>query len=326
MKTKSHFARLIGASLLCAAPFAATQAQAHAGLQPAQTGPGKSYRAVIGIGHGCDGAATTSVRVSLPDGFYNAKPMPKPGWTLKVIEGAYAQPFDNYGTSMRAGARQIIWSGGTLDDAWFDEFIIKGSIGPDVAPDSKLFFPTLQECGAASIDWADTSGSHDADPAPYVTVTATEPGADDHHAHGAADPAAVTLGALTLSQPFTRAMAPHAPVGGGYVTITNTGNSDDRLISATSDAAAQTQIHEMTMQGDVMKMRELSDGLPIPAGQTVTLAPGGLHLMFMGVKTPFAEGQQIKVTLVFEKAGAVEIALPVGAMSAKAPMGEHAGH
>ncbi len=121
----------------------------------------------------------------------------------------------------------------------------------------------------------------------------------------------VHLGDINLSAPFTRATLPNAPVGGGFVSIENIGTIADRLVSASSPAADVVQIHEMAMEGDVMKMRQLTDGLEIPAGETVTLAPGGLHLMFLGLKQAFVEGQTVPVTLVFEQAGSVELALPV---------------
>jgi len=121
----------------------------------------------------------------------------------------------------------------------------------------------------------------------------------------------VHLGEINISAPFTRATLPNAPVGGGFLTIENTGDQTDRLISATSSVAGDTQIHEMSMQGDVMKMRELAEGLEIPAGATVALAPGGYHIMFMGLNQAFVEGESITITLVFEKAGSVEVELPV---------------
>lgn len=135
----------------------------------------------------------------------------------------------------------------------------------------------------------------------------------------------VHLGAINISLPFTRATLPNAPVGGGFLTIENEGPEADRLISATSPAADVVQIHEMKMEGEVMKMRPLAEGLELPAGETVVLSPGGLHLMFMGLKQAFIEGETVPVTLVFEKAGTVEIALPVlGAAADAAPAGEHA--
>lgn len=144
-----------------------------------------------------------------------------------------------------------------------------------------------------------------------------------------ADP--VSQGDLVLSDAYVRAMPPNAPVAGGFVTITNKGKQDDRLVAARSPQAGEMQIHEMAMDGDVMKMRELPDGLPIPAGSTVELKPGGYHLMFMQVPKPFAEGETVETTLVFEKAG--EIALPLAVRAkAAAPAGQqghgsdHAGH
>jgi copper(I)-binding protein len=136
----------------------------------------------------------------------------------------------------------------------------------------------------------------------------------------ATDADTITLGDLQISGPFTRATLPNAPVGAGYLTITNTGSSDDRLVSANSPAAGVTQIHEMKMEGDVMKMAELPDGLVIPAGGSVSLTPGGFHIMFMQLKQSFAEGSTVPVTLVFEKAGSIDLELAVGAPNADAPM------
>lgn len=131
----------------------------------------------------------------------------------------------------------------------------------------------------------------------------------------------VVLGDLTISGGFSRATLPNAPVGGGFVTITNAGTSDDRLVAATSPAAGEVQLHEMAMEGDVMKMRELPDGIPVPAGATVVLEPGGLHMMFMQLAGPLVEGTSFPVTLTFEKAGTVTVELAVAGSGAKAPGG-----
>lgn len=141
---------------------------------------------------------------------------------------------------------------------------------------------------------------------------------------GAMDMAApVTVGDLELTGAFARATLPNQPVGGGYVTITNKGHEADRLVSATSPAAGEVQIHEMKMEGDVMKMRALPEGIEIAAGQSVALSPGGMHLMFMELKGAFKEGSEVPVTLTFEKAGPVEITLPVVAAGADAPAHDH---
>jgi copper(I)-binding protein len=99
-------------------------------------------------------------------------------------------------------------------------------------------------------------------------------------------------------------------VSAGYLTIANDGESADRLVSASSPRAAQVEIHEMIMDGAVMQMRPLTV-LEIAPGQRVELAPGGRHLMFIGVTQPFAEGEEIPVQLTFEQAGVMDIALPV---------------
>ena len=126
----------------------------------------------------------------------------------------------------------------------------------------------------------------------------------------------VTLGDLEITGAFSRATLPNAPVGAGYLTITNTGTIDDRLVSASSPVAGTTQIHEMKMEGDVMKMNEVEGGLVIPAGDSVTLAPGGFHIMFMKLNQQLVEGSTIVVTLTFEKAGSVDVELAVGAPNA----------
>lgn len=124
------------------------------------------------------------------------------------------------------------------------------------------------------------------------------------------------LGSLEIEQPWSRATPPTAPSAGGFLKITNKGTTADRLISARSTASAKTEIHEMKMEGSVMRMRELDKGLEIPAGGSVTLAPGGYHLMFMQLKEPFKQDAKVPVTLVFEKAGSIDVELNVVAMGA----------
>ncbi len=141
--------------------------------------------------------------------------------------------------------------------------------------------------------------------------------------HG--DMEAVLAGDLMLSGGFSRATLPNAPVGGGFLTIANQGG-DDRLVSASADVSERVEIHEMAMEGDVMKMRELPDGLPIPAGETVELKPGSYHLMFMGLKDALVEGETVEVTLEFEQAGEVVVPLLVGAPNAKGAGHGHMDH
>lgn len=124
------------------------------------------------------------------------------------------------------------------------------------------------------------------------------------------------LGSLEISHPWTRATPATAQSGGGFLTITNKGTTPDRLIAARSTASAKVEVHEMKMDGNVMKMRELEKGLDIPAGATVTLKPGGYHIMFMGLKAPFAKDAEVPVTLVFEKAGSIDVLMKAEAIGA----------
>ena len=127
------------------------------------------------------------------------------------------------------------------------------------------------------------------------------------------------VGTLEIGHPWTRATPSTAPTAGGFLTVTNKGTTPDKLISAKSAAAETVQIHTMKMEGNVMRMREQDGGLEIAPGATVTLAPGHLHLMMMGLKGPLKQGEKVPVTLVFEKAGSIDVELAVMAMGASAP-------
>ena len=128
-------------------------------------------------------------------------------------------------------------------------------------------------------------------------------------------------GALTIEAPWARATPGGAQVAGGFMKITNTGNEPDRLVGGTVPFAGRFEVHEMAMDGGVMKMRELSKGLEIKPGETVELKPGGYHVMFMDLKSGLKEGEVVKGTLVFEKAGKVEVEYRVGPIGGGAPGG-----
>ena len=122
-----------------------------------------------------------------------------------------------------------------------------------------------------------------------------------------AQAADVMVGKLKIVAPWARATPKGAQVGGAYLTVTNTGGTPDRLIGGASAVAKEVQVHEMTMVNGVMKMRPVAGGLEIKPGQTVTLKPGGYHLMFVGLKRPLKKGEHFKVTLQFAKAGKVAV-------------------
>jgi periplasmic copper chaperone A len=131
----------------------------------------------------------------------------------------------------------------------------------------------------------------------------------------------VTVGTLTLTDLWTRATPPSAPAGGGFLTITNKGDEPDRLIAVSSPGVKTGEIHEMKVEDGVMTMRPLEDGLQIPAHGSVTLAPGGYHLMFVGLEKPFVEGEKLPVTLTFANAGSVDTFLHVEPIGSKGPSG-----
>jgi copper(I)-binding protein len=129
------------------------------------------------------------------------------------------------------------------------------------------------------------------------------------------------LGPLHIAQPWARATPKGASVAGGYMKITNKGTAPDRLVGGSASFAGRFEIHEMTMDQGVMRMRPLAKGLEIKPGQTVELKPGSFHVMFMDLKAPLEKGQNVKVTLEFEKAGKVDVEYTVEAIGASS-----AGH
>jgi copper(I)-binding protein len=127
------------------------------------------------------------------------------------------------------------------------------------------------------------------------------------------------LGPIHIDHPWARATPNGAKIGGGYMTITNKGTTADRLTGASTPVASRVVLHQMTMDGGVMKMRPLDNGIEIKPGETVELNTESMHLMFEGLKEPLKEGQRIKGTLNFEKAGSIEVEYVVEGMGAKSP-------
>jgi hypothetical protein len=126
------------------------------------------------------------------------------------------------------------------------------------------------------------------------------------------------VGSLDISGPWSRATPKGASVAAGYLTIKNTGTTVDRLVGGSSDVAPKFEVHEMSMDNGVMKMRPLKGGLEIKPGETVELKPQGLHAMFVGLEKPVKQGDHIKATLVFEKAGKIDVDFDVTGMGGPA--------
>lgn len=323
--------------MAAAAVLISTSAFAHASITPSTAPNGATVKVEITIPHGCDGAPTDKLTVVVPEGFVAAKPQVKAGWQITIDTADYARSYEMHGKPVTSGAVAVTWAGGSVPDDQFDEFVLQGT----VSVETPLSFVTTQYCGTASVVWdelaAEGQNPHALKhPAPVLTVTAAEGGHDMHQMGGmdmgamdmgaTGDVGSATVGDLTITGAFTRATLPNAPVGGAYLNITNNGAADDRLVSVSTPAAGMSQIHQMKMDGDVMKMNELPDGLVVPAGQTVKLEPGGYHLMLMKLTGPLVEGQTITVTLTFEKAGKVDVELPIGSPAARGPQMDHSMH
>jgi periplasmic copper chaperone A len=124
-------------------------------------------------------------------------------------------------------------------------------------------------------------------------------------------------GSLEISNPWSRATPKGSSVAAGYMKITNSGPTSDRLIGGTSEVASKFEVHEMKMENGVAKMRPIKGGLEIKPGETVELKPGSFHVMLVGLKKPLASGDHVKGTLVFEKAGTVSVEYDVVAMGSE---------
>jgi hypothetical protein len=146
-----------------------------------------------------------------------------------------------------------------------------------------------------------------------------------------------TAGDIMIGHPWVKAPPAGAKTAGGYAKLMNHGTEPDKLIGASVEAAEKVEVHEMSMENNVMKMGEVKGGLDIKPGETVELKPGSYHFMMIGLKEPLKEGKMVKGTLVFEKAGTVDVEFKVEAMGAKeatgatedhmhGAAGEHKGH
>lgn len=137
---------------------------------------------------------------------------------------------------------------------------------------------------------------------------------------------AFKVGTLVVEASWARATPGGAKVAGGYMKITNMGKEADRLIGGSLPVAVEVEVHEMAMSNNVMRMRRLTDGLEIKPGESVELKPGGNHLMFMGLRGGLTAGQSVKGTLVFQKAGTVEVEYRVAPIGAQSGGGGHSHH
>lgn len=285
----SFISRTLACTLLSTGPAIAL---AHVGLPPGPAVAGSPYEARFRVGHACQGAhATTALTVQLPRGFTLQDVPARAGWTSTID---------------RSGDGMVRWTADSAAQALpgdqKSEFVLRGQLPAEAGT---LYFKVLQTCDVGKADWAQIPGGSSADASreklefPAARLLVVAPGAAPVEATGA----------------WLRAAVPGQSATGGFMKLT--AGVPLRLVGVSTPAAGVAEVHEMKMEGDVMKMSELPNGIAIPAGATVELKPKSLHVMFMDIKSaPVAEGQEIKGTLTFEKAGTVEIEYAVEAADA----------
>jgi periplasmic copper chaperone A len=151
-------------------------ASTHVTLEVKEAPVGAPYKAVLRVPHGCEGAATTAIRVRVPDGMIAVKPMPKPGWKIDTVKGKYAKTYSFFhGAKLSEGVTEVSFSGGKLPDDYYDEFVVTGFLAGDLEPGKVLYFPVVQECEKGVHRWIEIpaegkSASDYPEPAPALKL------------------------------------------------------------------------------------------------------------------------------------------------------------
>lgn len=277
-----------------AALMSLSAAQAHVTLPPGGVTAGSTYNATFRVGHACEAAnATTALRVRLPDGFTLIDVPLRAGWQVE------------------AKGREVTWTASSaqaaLPAAEKTTFNLRGRV---TDKPGTLWFKVLQSCDQGSADWAElpsADGVKSAFPAARLEVL----------------PAGVAP--VDVRDAWARPTVPGQRSTGVYAKLTS--GVGGRLLGGSSPLAESVEVHEMAMEGDVMRMRALDKGLELPAGQGVELRPGGLHLMLTGVKQALPSGSTLPVTLRFVdkdgREGSLALQVPVTAGDPGATAGAH---
>ena len=295
----------------CGLLAGAVPAFSHVVLDQGSAAAGSAYKAAFRVSHGCQGSATTGVSVQIPAGFQGAKPYPKAGWTVSTkVDKLLTE--DVTVVSWTAASKDA-----ALQDAHADEFVLRGKLPETAGP---LWFKVLQSCESGSNDWSElpiagvsTKGLKS--PAALLEVTAAV----------AVPTGAVVAVASTPDQPvqvkdaWVRATVPGQKGSGAFMKLT--AKTATRLVGASSPVAGVAEVHEMKMDGDVMRMRAVP-ALDLPAGKTVELKSGGYHVMLLDLKQDLPKGSTVPLTLLFKDgkgvASRVDLKLPVAASASGA--------
>lgn len=258
-------------------------AQAHVTLTVPTAAAGSRVVATFRIGHGCVGAATTALRIEVPDTIASARPLAMPGWTLA---------FEHKGERVSA----VTWTGGEIPAEAYGEFSLLVKL-----PDTKgsVVFRATETCGAVVEHWSGADAEH---PAPVLSVTA---GGAAPAAAAAVVPATAPVGALkaSVSEAWFRALPAGRPAS-GYFTLRNDAAAFVRLTGASSSACGTLMLHKSENVGGVSSMRDV-DGMDIAPGASVSFAQGGYHLMCVDPKD-MTPGGHAKVTLSFAGGGTLD--------------------
>ena len=143
-------------AIACALLLPLTSALAHVVLAEPSAPTNASYRATLRVSHGCEGSPVTALRVTIPEGFSGAKPMPKAGWILSTKSAKLAKPYTSHGKTITEDVTEISWTAASKDswlqDAWYDEFVLRGGLPSAAGP---MWFKVTQTCEKGSIVWAE---------------------------------------------------------------------------------------------------------------------------------------------------------------------------
>jgi copper(I)-binding protein len=244
----------------------ATSANAHVTLPPGGGAAGSVYPAAFRIGHACkDASLTTAIKVRLPTGFTLIEADPHANWVLT------------------SNATEVTWTAASaqsgLPNGESTIFVVRGRLPDKPGP---IWFKVLQVCDKGSADWAEIPARDGDKPAfPAARLDVLPPGVAAVDVHDAW--ARVSVVGQAASGAYAKLLAP----------------AGARLVGGSTPAADRVEVHEMKMDGDVMRMRELERGLELPVNTAVELRPGGVHLMLMGLKQPLAAGNSVPLTLRF---------------------------
>jgi len=267
-----------------AALLAGNAAFAHVTLPAGGATAGSRYEAAFRVGHACQGASATSgITVQLPEGFTLQQAQPRAGWTLGTAGRTVAWKADRPQDAVPASEKT--------------EFVLRGTLPDKPGP---LYFKVLQTCDNGSADWAQVpTGTGDKPAFPAARLDVLAPG----------------VAPVDIKDAWIRTAVQGQSGTGGFMKLQ--APSGSRLVGISTPEAGLAEVHEMKMDGDVMRMRPLPNGLELPARQTVELKPGGYHLMLTQLKQALPVGGTVPLTLDFVDAegrkSSAKVELPVRA-------------